>query len=216
MGIAQFMPGTWPGWGRDENGNGVDSPWEPEDVIPAAARLDCGGAKAVAGLPGDPAVLMLAGYNAGPGAVLPYRGVPPYQEMQNYVRVILEPARSWSEAAVVLGAGTGPAPEPSPDKVARTGDARATEPSPGRWPGSASGTSGAGRAPTRSGRLRAGATAPRCCNRRTRASASRYPVSPTRARWAHRSTPWMSAPATWSRSLAPRAPGRDPATSARM
>lgn len=124
MGIAQFMPGTWPGWGRDENGNGVASPWEPEDAIPAAARFDCGIAKAVAGLPGDPAELMLAGYNAGPGAVLQYRGVPPYQETQKYVQVILNLARSWSEAPVVLGAGTGPAPDPDSDKVERTGDAR--------------------------------------------------------------------------------------------
>lgn len=124
MGIAQFMPGTWPGWGRDENGNGVASPWEPEDAIPAAARFDCGIAKAVAGLPGDPAELMLAGYNAGPGAVLQYRGIPPYQETQNYVRPILDLARSWSEAPVLLGAGSGPAAVPDSDKVERTGDAR--------------------------------------------------------------------------------------------
>ena len=124
MGIAQFMPGTWPGWGRDENGNGTASPWEPEDAIPAAARFDCSVAKAVAGLPGDPAELMLAGYNAGPGAVLQYRGIPPYQETQNYVRVILALARSWSEEPMVLGVGTGPAPAADPDKVERTGNAR--------------------------------------------------------------------------------------------
>jgi len=123
QGVAQFMPGTWPHWGRDENGNGVASPWEPEDAIPAAARYDCGIAAQVAAVPGDPAGLMLAGYNAGPGAVLAFGGIPPFEETQNYVQTILLLAASWAATPGLIGIGTGPVPPPGTAVVQRTGNA---------------------------------------------------------------------------------------------
>jgi cell wall-associated NlpC family hydrolase len=46
---------------------------------------------------------MLAAYNAGPYAVIKYGGVPPYEETQNYVRVIRAAEESF--AATVPAAG---------------------------------------------------------------------------------------------------------------
>ncbi len=46
---------------------------------------------------------MLAAYNAGPGAVTKYQGVPPYRETQGYVRNILATSRSFA-APVAPGA----------------------------------------------------------------------------------------------------------------
>jgi hypothetical protein len=123
QGIAQFMPGTWPGWGRDENGNGVASPFEPEDAIPAAARYDCGLAAQIASVSGDGAALMLAAYNAGPGAVLGFGGIPPFEETQNYVQVILALAASWAATPGLIGVGSGPVPPPGAAVVQNTGNA---------------------------------------------------------------------------------------------
>lgn len=75
LGLAQLMPDT-------ARGLGVD-PLVPAQNLDGGARYlraqyDTFGTWRLA----------LAAYNAGPGAVTQYRGVPPFAETQNYVRVI--------------------------------------------------------------------------------------------------------------------------------
>ncbi|GAB6986963.1 transglycosylase SLT domain-containing protein [Nocardioides pyridinolyticus] len=77
QGLMQLMPGT-------AAGLGVTDPFDPTQAVDGAARLlrtlldRFGGTE-----------LALAAYNAGPGAVLRYGGIPPYPETQNYVRSVL-------------------------------------------------------------------------------------------------------------------------------
>ena len=77
QGIAQFMPAT-------ARGLGLSDPFDPALAIPAAARLLSGHVRAFGSVP-----LALAAYNAGPGAVQRYGGIPPYRETQAYVARIL-------------------------------------------------------------------------------------------------------------------------------
>jgi len=123
QGIAQFMPATWATWGRDENGDGKADPFDMQDAIPAAARFDAHLADMVAAVPGDRTELMLAAYNAGPGAVLQYQGVPPFQETQAYVRTITDLASQWSVTPTLIGGGEGPIPAPEPGQIELTGNA---------------------------------------------------------------------------------------------
>ncbi|MUN64666.1 transglycosylase SLT domain-containing protein [Kocuria sediminis] len=92
QGIAQFMPATWATYG---NGGEVT---DPDDAIPAYGRYMAALKKDVEPLAdGDADQLVrltLAAYNAGPGAVQQYKGVPPYEETQNYVRTILDVGQS--------------------------------------------------------------------------------------------------------------------------
>jgi cell wall-associated NlpC family hydrolase len=123
QGIAQFMPASWATWGRDENGDGKADPFDMHDAIPAAARFDAHLADMVAPVSGDRTELMLAAYNAGPGAVLQYQGVPPFQETQSYVRTIADLASQWSVAPTLIGGGEGPIPAPEPGQIELTGNA---------------------------------------------------------------------------------------------
>ncbi len=77
MGLMQLMP-------ANVREAGISDPFDPEQNIAAGTRQ-------LAGLMdhyhGD-LDLALAGYNAGPGAVHKYGGVPPFAETQNYIRKI--------------------------------------------------------------------------------------------------------------------------------
>ena len=86
-GLTQLMPAT-------AAGLGVTDPTDPAQAIQGGAKylrqqLDRFG--------GDEK-LALAAYNAGPGAVAKFGGVPPYAETQNYVNSVLSKAASYRGA----------------------------------------------------------------------------------------------------------------------
>ena len=86
VGPWQFMPETWAAIGRDADGDGVADPRSPADAAVTAGHFLCTNADMISGWGLPPNVDNLAAsYNAGPGAVRKYDGVPPYPETQNYV-----------------------------------------------------------------------------------------------------------------------------------
>ncbi|WP_042404495.1 C40 family peptidase [Streptacidiphilus carbonis] len=113
-GPAQFMPGTWATWGRDDDGNGSASPYDIGDAVMAQGRFMCSliGQAMSSGIPGDVQALALAGYNAGWAAVQNAHGIPPYKETQDYVTTILASMAKFQGGAIlassVTGSGTGP------------------------------------------------------------------------------------------------------------
>jgi soluble lytic murein transglycosylase-like protein len=87
-GLTQLMPGTAAGLGVT-------------NVLDPAQSLD-GGAKylrAQLDAFGGDVARALAAYNAGPGAVKRYGGVPPYAETQNYVRAVQANAAAYRAAS---------------------------------------------------------------------------------------------------------------------
>jgi hypothetical protein len=76
IGLAQLMPGTAADLGVD--------PTDPVQNLRGGARYLRQQLDRFGSVP-----LALAAYNAGPGRVSEYGGIPPFEETQNYVRRIL-------------------------------------------------------------------------------------------------------------------------------
>lgn len=97
VGIMQLMPATAALLGAD--------PRNPDENVDAGVRFLRDLLLRYRSSP-NPVRRALAAYNAGPGAVERYNGVPPYRETLNYVERVIE--RYWR---LVQGAGrTTPAP----------------------------------------------------------------------------------------------------------
>ena len=78
MGLGQLMPGT-------AAGLGVTNAYDPVQNLAGSIRLIRGHLDRYGDL-----ALALSAYNAGPGAVKKYGGVPPYRETQTYIRRVTQ------------------------------------------------------------------------------------------------------------------------------
>ena len=107
-GLAQLMPAT-------ARGLGVRNILDPRQNLEGGAKYLSQQLKAFKGN----TKLGLAAYNAGPGAVTKYGGVPPFSETQNYVSRILSGYKPGQSSGVGAGA-VPPAVPPTPEALQGT------------------------------------------------------------------------------------------------
>jgi soluble lytic murein transglycosylase-like protein len=98
VGIGQFTLDTAAAYGVD--------PFDPYDAIRGSAIVLAAYVRDYDGRYPDPYAATLAAYNAGPGAVEQYRGVPPYAETKEYIGLVYD---RWSRIVRdETGAGAPP------------------------------------------------------------------------------------------------------------
>jgi soluble lytic murein transglycosylase-like protein len=97
-GLTQLMPGT-------ASSMGVANPLNPTESIEGGARYLSQLMSQFGGNTED----ALAAYNAGPGAVQQYGGIPPYAETQSYVSKVLGYAEAYRQTHPASISAGGPA-----------------------------------------------------------------------------------------------------------
>jgi len=90
MGLMQLMPKT-------AQSLGVIDAYNPSQNIEGGVKY----LKSLLDKYGDNKELALAAYNAGPGAVKKYGGIPPYKETQNYINAIMGTYNKVKEAGLL-------------------------------------------------------------------------------------------------------------------
>jgi len=106
LGLMQLMPET-------AALMGVQDPFDPEDNVAGGVKY----LKLCLRRFGEDVILALAAYNAGPGAVAKYGGVPPYRETEEYVGRVLTAYRGPGALPLNLRA-KAQAPPPIEEKSA--------------------------------------------------------------------------------------------------